>query len=40
MLTAHPTGLWLALTVVLLQFSIEMFVVRNVVLPIGCARDG
>ncbi|MEV5010665.1 FUSC family protein [Streptomyces sp. NPDC055692] len=33
-LTAHPTGLWLALTVVLLQFSIEMFVVRNYALAV------
>ncbi|MGW1090194.1 FUSC family protein [Streptomyces sp. NPDC002596] len=33
-LTAYPTGLWLALTVVLLQFAIEMFVVRNYALAV------
>ncbi|MFJ3338489.1 FUSC family protein [Streptomyces sp. NPDC086766] len=33
-LTAYPTGLWLALTVALLQFAIEMLVVRNYALAV------
>jgi len=31
-LGAHPNGLWLILVIALLQFSIEMFVVRNYVI--------
>lgn len=31
-LAAHPTGLWLILVIAVLQFSIEMFVVRNYVI--------